>query len=105
MIMALIKCPECGKDVSDTADVCMNCGFSIRKWMKRRRKEAVWEDSRLESGEAGMPEGPVEQDAQSSKTPVWKNKWFLIGGGVVLAAIIAVVIILVVSREVKIPTF
>ena len=25
--MALIKCPDCGKDVSDKAKVCINCGF------------------------------------------------------------------------------
>lgn len=27
--MALIKCPECGKDVSDKASVCINCGFPL----------------------------------------------------------------------------
>lgn len=27
--MALIKCPECGKDVSDRAAACPNCGFPI----------------------------------------------------------------------------
>ena len=27
--MALINCPECGKQVSDTASVCPNCGYAI----------------------------------------------------------------------------
>lgn len=27
--MALIKCPECGKEISDKADVCPNCGFRV----------------------------------------------------------------------------
>nr|QGT50978.1 hypothetical protein Firmicute1046_0540 [uncultured Firmicutes bacterium] len=27
--MALIKCPECGKEVSDSAKVCLNCGYPI----------------------------------------------------------------------------
>lgn len=27
--MALIKCPECGKDVSSEAIQCLNCGFKI----------------------------------------------------------------------------
>ena len=31
--MALIKCPECGKEVSDKAEVCMNCGLSIKQYM------------------------------------------------------------------------
>ena len=29
--MALIKCPECGKDVSDTAETCPNCGFTTKR--------------------------------------------------------------------------
>ena len=27
--MALIKCPECGKEVSDRAGVCPNCAFPL----------------------------------------------------------------------------
>ena len=26
-IMALVKCPECGKEISDKADSCPNCGY------------------------------------------------------------------------------
>ena len=29
--MALINCPECGKEVSDKAKVCTNCGVKIKK--------------------------------------------------------------------------
>ena len=29
--MALIKCPECGKDVSDKAEVCIHCGYPLDK--------------------------------------------------------------------------
>mgnify|MGYP002678385284 CR=1 FL=1 len=28
--MALIKCPECGKEVSDKAEKCLNCGYPIK---------------------------------------------------------------------------
>lgn len=28
--MALIKCPECGKEVSDKASACINCGYPIQ---------------------------------------------------------------------------
>ena len=27
--MALIKCPECGRDVSDKADDCTHCGYPL----------------------------------------------------------------------------
>lgn len=29
--MALIHCPECGKEISDTAKICPNCGVKIKK--------------------------------------------------------------------------
>ena len=29
--MALINCPECGKQVSDTAPTCPNCGYDLSK--------------------------------------------------------------------------
>lgn len=29
--MALIKCQECGKEISEKADSCPNCGFKIKK--------------------------------------------------------------------------
>ncbi len=28
--MSLIKCPECGKEVSDSAEMCPNCGYPIK---------------------------------------------------------------------------
>ena len=29
--MAVINCPECGKEISDTVIKCPNCGYSINK--------------------------------------------------------------------------
>ena len=29
--MALIKCIECGKEVSDKAEVCVHCGYPLKK--------------------------------------------------------------------------
>ena len=28
--MAIIKCPECGKEVSDVANACIHCGFPLK---------------------------------------------------------------------------
>ena len=30
--MALIKCPECGKEISDKAEMCINCGFPLKQY-------------------------------------------------------------------------
>ena len=32
--MALIKCPECNHDMSDTADFCPNCGYKFKQSKK-----------------------------------------------------------------------
>mgnify|MGYP002782778665 CR=1 FL=1 len=29
--MALIKCPECGKEISDASTACIHCGYPISK--------------------------------------------------------------------------
>lgn len=31
--MGLIKCPECGKEISDKAEICVNCGFPIKNFL------------------------------------------------------------------------
>lgn len=32
--MALIKCPECNKEVSDKAETCPHCGYRLKKKME-----------------------------------------------------------------------
>ena len=32
--MAMIKCPECGKEISDTAKTCTHCGGKLRRKKK-----------------------------------------------------------------------
>lgn len=29
--MALIKCPECGQEISDKSSVCIHCGYPIKE--------------------------------------------------------------------------
>jgi len=31
IIIALINCPECNKEISDKAESCSNCGFKLKK--------------------------------------------------------------------------
>ena len=35
--MALIKCPECGKEISDKADKCINCGYPLNLLEQNKR--------------------------------------------------------------------
>ncbi|MBD5511793.1 MAG: zinc ribbon domain-containing protein [Lachnospiraceae bacterium] len=34
--MALIKCPECGAEISDKADKCIKCGCPLKFNVKKR---------------------------------------------------------------------
>ena len=36
--MALIKCPECGKEVSDKSEICIGCGYPIAKYAKEQEQ-------------------------------------------------------------------
>ncbi len=38
--MALIQCPECGKEVSDKADKCIHCGYPFDK-LKKNKDEFI----------------------------------------------------------------
>ena len=42
--MALIKCKECGKEVSDKAKTCPNCGCPIFKEVVKKIKKKKWEE-------------------------------------------------------------
>lgn len=37
--MSMINCPECGKEISDQAEKCINCGYPIQNFIKRKEKE------------------------------------------------------------------
>ncbi len=39
--MALINCPECGKEVSDKASQCPNCGFGVLAYIEMQEKIAL----------------------------------------------------------------
>lgn len=49
--MALIKCPECGREnVSDTAEACPGCGYGIRKHFEKemQQREAKEKQNKIE---------------------------------------------------------
>ena len=46
--MALIKCPECGRDnVSNTAEMCPDCGYGIRLHFEKIEREKHQEELRI----------------------------------------------------------
>ncbi|GEM_PF-2600390 len=59
MGMALIKCPECGKEVSTSAAACPHCGYPMQK--------ATGVQSVAKKARHLAPEGPQELE--------WVTKW------------------------------
>lgn len=42
--MALIKCPECGQNISDQADTCIHCGYPLTEFKKELEKQRLIEE-------------------------------------------------------------
>jgi len=42
--MALIRCSECGKEVSEKVKACLNCGDDIQKQINLARSKRKWKD-------------------------------------------------------------
>lgn len=65
--MALIKCPECGKEnISDSAEMCPACGYGIKAHFEREMQRELYK-RKLES--ITMPNMPEKE-----------NSWFIVAG-------------------------
>ena len=93
--MALITCPECGKEISDQASVCPNCGAPVAKKFCQHCGEQIDKDCVIcpkcgkQVQESGQSNVVINNSASSSssasssassaynryRTKVAKNKW------------------------------
>lgn len=48
-VMALIECPECGKEISEYADSCPNCGFGVKKFITKKNEDEIAQKKQLEN--------------------------------------------------------
>ena len=90
--MALIKCVDCGKEVSDRASVCPNCGCPIECSLAEASAASAVQASAVEKTEpessAAVNEG-IDSDH--------KKKWWILGG--VVITIVAIVLIAIVNSN------
>lgn len=98
--MALIKCPECGKEISDKADSCPECGCPIQA------KEECLISEEVETGyEQPIVNGVApEEGCRSTKAdtakPAGKSKKGVIIGAVLgAAALLCIIIGIMVSQR------
>lgn len=74
--MALTKCPECGKDVSDKAEVCLNCGYNIAKHFEEIEKENQ-ERIKRENAERREKEEFERRMEKAKLPPKHKVSWYI----------------------------
>lgn len=77
MFMALVRCPECGKEVSSMSENCIQCGFPLslipeQKKIEAEKLDAVQEESnREQSGTSRHVKITVEPVEEKSESVVW----------------------------------
>lgn len=57
--MALIKCPECEKEISDKAGKCPYCGYPIEEHLKREREKELY---KIRLNSITMPDKPKKDN-------------------------------------------
>ena len=84
--MAIIQCPECGRDVSDQAKNCVHCGYPLskRKNVKEKNKEQ-------------RPASSEEKNADSGKRG--KKKMLPVIIGVIAVAAVIAIVFLVTGKK------
>lgn len=45
--MALIKCPECGKEISDKAKACPECGYELKQNVEATKQESFFKKNKI----------------------------------------------------------
>ncbi len=100
--MALIKCPECGKEISDKAPSCIHCGFPISEagHMEKNQDEINPNLTLVKTeppvtqtstpSDAGSPSDQFSEDEKNYKKT--KPKKFIAAIAIVVVATIALVV-------------
>lgn len=51
--MALVKCTECGKEISDKSNKCIHCGFSLDEYIHDKDMSVTPKSMTIVAGEMG----------------------------------------------------
>jgi len=85
--MALIKCPNCGKQVSDTCETCIHCGFDLAS-LTNKRETIISEDEEV----IAKRNRETPQKFQSKTTSYKVLTYVLLIAGGLTAIVIALII-------------
>lgn len=95
--MALINCPECGKEISDRGNACIHCGYILDKKINCPECCKEVSDKVTTCSYCGYP--LIKESSPGNKSDLIsfvkhnykKVEWLLIGGGVILAILISII--------------
>lgn len=71
--MALIQCPECGRDnISDSATACPSCGFNVKQYVdevnQKIKEQELWDQKYKEFYNDAKLSPPVRMDYEKENT-------------------------------------
>ena len=89
--MALIKCPECGKEISDQATSCPNCGYPISNEKKEERVVDVTP--------VPVPEQTTYQRETTTQQPKKKGNMILPIAGLVALVVVVIAAVFIVNAQ------
>ena len=89
--MALIKCPECGREkVSDTADACPGCGYGIKEHLINQREEKKKHTKEEERGYKKEEAVVLKEKADRGKKFFLRIIWILLLVVVIIISVIGI---------------
>lgn len=74
--MALINCPECGKEVSNAAESCPHCGYPIKRFIEEEQKKRKQEETQAlkQKAKEQKDKTPTEERQKQLNEAIASNK-------------------------------
>lgn len=90
--MAIIRCPECGKEVSNAAQTCPNCGFGVKAYFEREAalqkfEQEAWQEAYESVKQIKKAQAQKEEDRAWAIEAAKNIKIMIVIGLVVLVAV------------------
>ncbi len=95
--MALINCPECGKQISDLANVCIHCGYQLKQPPKQAPAPAAAPLSDIPAAPQAAAPSPFPTSGGRLSIDADRKKKIIIIAAAAAVLIIALVLILVLT--------
>ncbi len=70
--MALMNCPECGKEVSDQADMCPHCGITLKSIQEPPVDANTGNEPSVKCPKCGSPNLQAISDTHGKGASFWK---------------------------------